>query len=151
MFHVALWEPEIAANTGNIGRLCLGAGATLHLVGALGFRLDERSVRRAGVDHWEQVHPVRHVTLAEFEASRDLTRTFCFSAQATVPYTKIRFQAGDAFLFGGESNGLPPEVVERYGNRALRIPIPTGKVRSLNLANAVAVALYEALRQIEGW
>jgi tRNA (cytidine/uridine-2'-O-)-methyltransferase len=151
MFDVALWEPEIAANTGNIGRLCLGAGATLHLVGALGFRLDDRSVRRAGVDHWADVRPVRHATLAEFEAGRDPERLFCFSTHAATPYTAVRYRPGDAFLFGRESQGLPPEVVARYAGRALCIPIPTGKVRSLNLANAVAVVVYEALRQVHGW
>jgi tRNA (cytidine/uridine-2'-O-)-methyltransferase len=151
MFHVALWEPEIAANTGNIGRLCVGAGATLHVIGPTRFRLDERAVRRAGVDHWRDVQLLRHTTLAEFEAGLNPERIFCFSARATTLYARIAYQPGDALLFGSESRGLPPEVVQRYGDRAVSIPLPGGKVRSLNLANAVAVALYEALRQVQGW
>jgi tRNA (cytidine/uridine-2'-O-)-methyltransferase len=151
MFHVALWEPEMPANTGNIGRLCVGTGAVLHLVGGLGFRLDDRSVRRAGLDYWAEVELVRHATLADFEASRGSGRTFCFSAHAAALYTSARYQPGDALLFGSESRGLPAEVVARHGERALFIPMPTGKVRSLNLANAVAIVLYEALRQVNGW
>jgi tRNA (cytidine/uridine-2'-O-)-methyltransferase len=151
MFHIALWEPEIPANTGNVGRLCVGAGVTLHLIGGLGFRLDDRSVRRAGLDYWSEVRLVRHASLAEFEAACAGGRLFCFSAQAAVPYTRARFRAGDALLFGSESRGLPPEVVARHGENALVIPVPSGKVRSLNLANAVAIALYEALRQVGAW
>ena len=151
MLHVALYEPEIPANTGNVGRLCVGAGAALHLVGRVGFRLDDRTVRRAGLDHWRQVELFRHATLEEFENSLRGGRAFCFSARAAVPYTRVRYEPGDALLFGGESQGLPPEVVARYGGRALCIPMPSGKVRSLNLANAVAIALYEALRQLHGW
>ncbi len=149
MFHVVLYEPEIPANTGNIGRLCVALGATLHLVGRLGFHLDDRSVRRAGLDYWDEVAIVRHVALTDFEASHPADRLFCFSTRANVPYTKVRFQPGDAFVFGGESHGLPAEVLERHEGRTLRIPIPTGKIRSLNLATAVGIVLYEALRQVE--
>jgi tRNA (cytidine/uridine-2'-O-)-methyltransferase len=151
VLHVALLEPEIPANAGNIGRLCLAAGATLHLVGALGFRLDDRHVRRAGLDHWREVRVERHASLADFEAGRDPARLFCFSARAAALYTRPRYRPGDAFLFGRESTGLPAEVVARYGERALHIPMPGKQARSLNLANAVAIALYEALRQVEGW
>jgi tRNA (cytidine/uridine-2'-O-)-methyltransferase len=149
MFHVVLYEPEIPANTGNIGRLCVALGATLHLVGRVGFRLDDRSLRRAGVDYWQDVTVVRHVSLAEFESSHPAHRLFCFSARATVPYTQVGYQPGDAFVFGAESYGLPPEVLERHAGRTLCIPIPTGKVRSLNLATAAGIVLYEALRQVE--
>jgi tRNA (cytidine/uridine-2'-O-)-methyltransferase len=150
MFHVALYEPEIPANTGNIGRLCLAAGAWLHLIGALGFRLDDRTLRRAGVDHWRDVEVFAHATLADFEASRAGGRIFCFSVRGRVPYTRVRYQLGDALLFGRESTGLPDEVVERYGERALLIPMPGARARSLNLANAVAIAVYEGLRQVSG-
>jgi len=150
MLHIALWEPEIPENTGNIGRLCVGAGAALHLIGRVGFRLDDRSVRRAGLDYWSEVQLYRHATLAEFEASHR-GRIFCFSAHSCVPYTRVRYQSGDALLFGRESHGLPAEVVARYGERALCIPMPAGKIRSLNLANAVGIVLYEALRQTLGW
>jgi tRNA (cytidine/uridine-2'-O-)-methyltransferase len=146
MFHVALYEPEIPANTGNIGRLCLAVGARLHLIGALGFRLDERSLRRAGVDHWPEVDVMEHATLGDFEKC-EVGRIFCLSVRGSVPYTRAEFRAGDAFLFGRESTGLPPEVVERYGERALYIPMPGRGARSLNLANAAAIVVYEALRQ----
>jgi tRNA (cytidine/uridine-2'-O-)-methyltransferase len=149
MFHVVLYEPEIPANTGNIGRLCLALGATLHLVGRLGFRLDDRLLRRAGVDYWKDVTVVRHVGLPEFEGLCPPERLFCFSARATLPYTQMRYHPGDAFVFGGESHGLPPEVLARHPDRTLCIPIPTGKVRSLNLATAAGIVLYEALRQVE--
>jgi tRNA (cytidine/uridine-2'-O-)-methyltransferase len=149
MFHVVLYEPEIPANTGNIGRLCVALGAELHLVGRLGFHLDDRSVRRAGLDYWQEVAVVRHNTLADFEAAHPAERLFCLSAHATLRYTQVRYQPGDAFVFGSESRGLPPEVLARHAGRALRIPIPTGKVRSLNLATAAGIVLYEALRQME--
>lgn len=151
MFHVVLYEPEIPANTGNIGRLCVAVGARLHLVGATGFRLDDRSVRRAGLDYWADVDLVRHVHLADFEATQPPGRLFCLSARATRLYTQGRYQPGDAFLFGSESRGLPPEVLARHAERALHLPMPTGRVRSLNLAGAVSIVVYEALRQVHGW
>jgi tRNA (cytidine/uridine-2'-O-)-methyltransferase len=161
VFHVALWEPEIPPNTGNIARLCAATGATLHLIGRLGFRLDDRSLRRAGVDCWDQVTWQRHVTLDDFlqflskpqaersEASGCSGRFFALSAHATVPYTAVSYQPGDCLLFGGESHGLPHEFLDRHAERTLTIPMPAGKVRSLNLATAVGIVLYEALRQVK--
>ena len=111
MLHVALWEPEIPPNTGNIARLCVATGVTLHLIGRVGFRLDDRSLRRAGVDYWNEVDVYRHATLAGFETAMAGRRLFCFSAHAETPYTRIRYQAGDCLLFGGESHGLPSGVV----------------------------------------
>ena len=151
MFHIALLEPEIPPNTGNIIRLCVATGAALHIIGRAGFPLGERSVRRAAVDYWEELTLHRHAALEEFEAGQSLGRVFCFSAHAATRYTEVSYQRGDSLLFGGESKGLPRSVVERYGNRALGIPMPSGKVRSLNLANAVSIVLYEALRQVNGW
>jgi tRNA (cytidine/uridine-2'-O-)-methyltransferase len=151
MLHVALWEPEIPPNTGNVARLCVATGATLHLIGRVGFRLDDRSLRRAGVDYWSEVAVRRHVTLADFEAAMNPHRIFCFTAHAATPYTRVQYGAGDCLLFGGESHGLPPGVVERYGERALCIPMPASRVRSLNLATAVGIVLYEGLRQLHGW
>jgi tRNA (cytidine/uridine-2'-O-)-methyltransferase len=151
MFHIALLEPEIPPNTGNIIRLCVATGAALHIIGRTGFPLGERTVRRAAVDYWDEVTLHRHDTLEEFEASRGAGRIFCLSARATIPYTQVRYQLGDTLLFGCESKGLPASVVERYGERALSIPMPGGKVRSLNLANAVGIVLYEGLRQVRGW
>jgi tRNA (cytidine/uridine-2'-O-)-methyltransferase len=151
MLHVALWEPEIPPNTGNIARLCAATGAVLHLVGRLGFRIDDRSLRRAGLDYWRHVDVRRHVTLADFEQAVAGARIFCFSARATVPYTRAVYQDGDCLLFGGETHGLPPEVLERHAGRVLLIPMPAGQVRSLNLATAAGIVLYEALRQLHAW
>jgi tRNA (cytidine/uridine-2'-O-)-methyltransferase len=151
MLHIALWEPEIPPNTGNIARLCAAAGATLHLIGRLGFRLDDKSLRRAGVDYWPLVEWRRHATLEEFEAALADARVFCFSAHAKIPYTQVGYQAGDCLLFGGESHGLPESLLKRNSERTIGIPIPGGKVRSLNLASAVGIAMYEALRQIHRW
>ncbi len=151
MFHVALWEPEIPPNTGNVARLCAAAGAALHLVGRLGFRLDDRSLRRAGLDYWDDVDVRRHASLDDFETSAAGARVFCFSARAALPYTRAAYRPGDYLLFGGESHGLPEGVLERYGERALLIPMPGGRVRSLNLATAVGIVLYEALRQQGAW
>jgi tRNA (cytidine/uridine-2'-O-)-methyltransferase len=147
MFHVALWEPEIPPNTGNVARLCAATGAALHLVGRLGFRLDDRSLRRAGLDYWRHVEVRRHATLADFEAALAGARIFCLSAHASAPYTAAHYRPGDCLLFGSESHGLPPSVRERHAERLLSIPMPAGKVRSLNLATAVGIVLYEALRQ----
>jgi tRNA (cytidine/uridine-2'-O-)-methyltransferase len=151
MIDVALWEPEIPPNTGNVARLCAATGAALHLIGRLGFRLDDRSLRRAGLDYWRDVQVVHHPTLPDFEAALQGRRVFCFSARASTPYTHVRYTAGDCLLFGGESHGLPEAVVQRYGERALFIPMPAAKVRSLNLATAVGIALYEGLRQLSPW
>ena len=151
MPHVALWEPEIPPNTGNVMRLCAATGASLHLIGRIGFRLDERSLRRAAVDYRDRVELHRHATLAEFEAAVVPARILCFSAHARRLYTSVSYQEGDCLLFGGESHGLPAEVVRRYGEDALVLPMPAGGVRSLNLATAVGIALYEALRQVRGW
>jgi tRNA (cytidine/uridine-2'-O-)-methyltransferase len=148
MLHVALWEPEIPPNTGNIARLCAATGTALHLIGRLGFRLDDRSLRRAGLDYWDAVELHRYARIEDFEAALP-GRLFCFSAHATLPFTQVAYQLGDCLLFGGESHGLPEKVLERH--QTLLIPMPAGKVRSLNLATAVGIALYEALRQLRHW
>jgi tRNA (cytidine/uridine-2'-O-)-methyltransferase len=151
MLHIAIWQPEIPPNTGNIARLCAATGATLHLVGRLGFRLDDRSLRRAGLDYWEHVEVCRHLDLSDLEAALPGARVFCFSAHGQRSYTSPEYRDGDCLLFGGETHGLPPEVLQRHAGRTFRIPMPGGKVRSLNLATAVGIVLYEALRQVHGW
>lgn len=151
MLHVALWEPEIPPNTGNVGRLCAATGTALHLIGRLGFRLDDRSLRRAGLDYWDALEMHRHATWEAFAATRDVSRCYCFSRHASQPYTAVQYRDGDCLLFGGESHGLPPGLLERHAERALTIPMPAGKVRSLNLATAVGIVLYEALRQLRAW
>ncbi len=159
MLHVALWEPEIPPNTDNIARLCAATGADLHLIGRLGFHLDDRSLRRAGLDYWHAVSVHQHRTIEEFEealaagagAASFSGRIFCFSAHAVTPYTRIAYQRGDCLLFGSETRGLPPGVLQRHQERAVTIPMPAGRVRSLNLATAVGIGLYEALRQLHAW
>lgn len=156
MLHVALWEPEIPPNTGNIARLCAATGATLHLIGRLGFRLDERSLRRAGLDYWDAVVVQQHASMTAFEhawahAGRNSERIFALTTKSTRTYTQVNYLDGDCLLFGGETYGLPVEMLARFGDRAVTIPMPAGKVRSLNLATATGIVLYEALRQIHCW
>jgi tRNA (cytidine/uridine-2'-O-)-methyltransferase len=151
MLHVALWEPEIPPNTGNVARLCAATGARLHLIGRLGFRLDDRSLKRAGIDYWEAVDVVRHVTFEEFEQAIAPGRVWCVETPGERAYTRAEFADGDCLLFGGESKGLPPGVRAKYAHTLIGIPMPTGNVRSLNLATAVGVVLYEALRQLHDW
>lgn len=150
-FHVVLVEPEIPPNTGNAARLCAATASPLHLVGPLGFRIDEHSVRRAGVDYWHLVDVRRHLDFAHFvhayaQAEPD-GRLHLFSAVAEKSYLDAGFARGDALVFGKESVGLPDELIAQYKDRVVGIPT-LGAVRSLNLANAVGIALYEALRQI---
>jgi tRNA (cytidine/uridine-2'-O-)-methyltransferase len=151
MFHLALWEPEIPPNTGNVARLCAATGTTLHLVGRLGFRTDDRSLKRAGLDYWDAVTVCRHATFADLEAAVGPNHIWCVETPAPRLYTKADFEPGDCLVFGSESKGLPPEVRGRYAARTIGIPMPTGMVRSLNLATAAGVVLYEALRQQHGW
>ena len=149
--HVALLEPEIPPNTGNIARLCAATNTPLQLIGRLGFRLDDRSLKRAGCDYWPAVDVHRHATLEDFEAAHPGQRIFCLSAHAKVTYTAVRYQRGDVLLFGSESQGLPDAVLQRHAGRILTIPMIGTAVRSLNLATAVGIVLYEALRQLEAW
>ncbi|MBY0230290.1 MAG: tRNA (cytidine(34)-2'-O)-methyltransferase [Gemmataceae bacterium] len=149
MFRVALHEPEIAANAGAIGRLCLAAGCSLEIVGQPGFRLDDRSARRAGLDYWPLVPLARRDSLAELEASAP--RLWVFTTRGTLLHTAPRYGAGDVLVFGSESKGLPDTFLARHPERLVRVPILGEAVRSLNLAQAVAIAVYEGLRQNLGW
>jgi tRNA (cytidine/uridine-2'-O-)-methyltransferase len=150
-FHVVLVEPEIPPNTGNIARLTAATRGPLHLVGKLGFRIDEHSVRRAGVDYWDLVDVRQHVDFAHFlhafQAESPGGKLHLFSAIAGRSYLGAEFAKGDALVFGRESVGLPKEILETHADRVVAIPT-MGAVRSLNLANAVGIALYEALRQV---
>jgi tRNA (cytidine/uridine-2'-O-)-methyltransferase len=156
MLHVALWEPEIPPNTGNIARLCAATGSVLHLIGRLGFRLDDRSLRRAGLDYWDAVDLRRHASFTDFEQvwteeRGNPERIFALTTKGKKNYTEVNYEEGDCLLFGGETYGLPAEQLARMENRALTIPMPAGKVRSLNLASAAGIVLYEALRQLRHW
>lgn len=154
-FHVVLVEPEIPPNTGNVARLCAATGSPLHLVGTLGFRIDAHSVRRAGVDYWHLVDVRTHVSFDDFLAAWSVisaedpasgaARLHLFSATAQVSYLDAAPRPGDAFVFGKESVGLSTELLARFPQAVVGIPT-LGAVRSHNLANAVGIALYEALR-----
>ena len=150
ILHVALHEPMIAPNTGNIARTCAATGVVLHLIGRLGFRLDDRSLKRAGCDYWPHVDVRRHSEWASFRRALPDARILAFSAHSRQNYTQFRYQAGDCLLFGNEENGLPPSLLEA-ADAVLTLPMKTGVVRSLNLATAAGIGLYEALRQVEGW
>jgi tRNA (cytidine/uridine-2'-O-)-methyltransferase len=146
-FHVVLVEPEIPPNTGNIARLCAATGSVLHLVGPLGFRTDEKALRRAGIDYWHLVDVQRHLDLAHFQNQMPGARWILFSASAKQNYLDAGFRPGDALLFGKESVGLPDDLLRTHEASVFGVPT-LGAVRSLNLANAVSIVLYEALRQI---
>jgi tRNA (cytidine/uridine-2'-O-)-methyltransferase len=145
IFHIVLVHPEIPQNAGNVGRMCLGVGARLHLVRPLGFRTDDAAVRRAGLDYWKHVDVVEHADLDAFWAWLGDRKAWFFTTQAERPYTRAPVAAGDVFVFGRESVGLPPEVWA--GRDTLRIPM-TGPTRSLNLSNAAAVVAYAALQRL---
>ncbi|HYH85049.1 MAG TPA: tRNA (cytidine(34)-2'-O)-methyltransferase [Pyrinomonadaceae bacterium] len=147
MLHVALVEPEIPPNTGNVARLCAATRTPLHVVGVTGFRLDERAVRRAGLDYWPEVELHRHRDLEALREALPGARFVYLTTKAAVPYTGWIFEDGDCLVFGSETRGLPEEVLRANWERCITIPMPNPKVRSLNLATAVAVVLYEALRQ----
>jgi tRNA (cytidine/uridine-2'-O-)-methyltransferase len=147
VFHLILYQPEIPPNTGNIIRLCANVGATLHLVHPLGFRMDSAKLRRAGLDYRELANVVEHQSLDACAGALDPARIFALTTRATRSLYAARFAAGDAFLLGPETRGLPEEVLESLpAERRLRIPLKPGN-RSLNVSNAAAVALYEAWRQ----
>lgn len=147
MLHVVLFQPEIPPNTGNVIRLCANSGAALHLIRPLGFELDHAKLRRAGLDYHEFARVAVHEDLDAFVAHARPTRLFALSTRGTVRYDAVAFADGDAFLFGPETRGLPPDVLDTIepGHR-LRLPMRPHN-RSLNLSNAVAVVVYEAWRQ----
>jgi tRNA (cytidine/uridine-2'-O-)-methyltransferase len=150
MIRVALVEPEIPPNTGNIARLCAATNVPLHIIGATGFRLDDRAVRRAGLDYWPQVVLSRHATLSHLHESLPEARFLYLTTKAVKSYTDWAFLPDDCLVFGRETRGLPEPVLRSNWDRCLTIPMPNKKVRSLNLATAVGIVLYEALRQTNG-
>ncbi len=147
MPHVALVEPEIPPNTGNVARLCAATRTPLHIVGATGFRLDDRAVRRAGLDYWPEVDLRRHRDLEALYAALPGARFVYLTTKAANSYADWEFSAGDCLVFGRETRGLPEDLLRANAERCLRIPVLNPAVRSLNLATAVAIVLYEALRQ----
>jgi tRNA (cytidine/uridine-2'-O-)-methyltransferase len=145
--HVALIQPQIPPNTGNIARLCAGADVPLHLIGPLGFEVDDRHVKRAGLDYWDKVDLWVHSDWFEFRHAIARERCLYFSSNAEQEFTSAPFAGNSVLLFGNESDGLPARILEKHPERCFRVPMPGG-IRSMNLANAVSVVLYEGLRQL---
>ena len=147
--HVALYEPEIPPNTGNIARLCAATNTRLHIVGVTGFRMDDRTLKRAGLDYWEHVDLHRHTDMRSLHEYLPESRFLYLTTKARVPYTSFRFQRGDCLVFGPETRGLPKHILEAAPEWCLTIPMLNPAVRSLNLATSVAIVLYEAIRQLD--
>lgn len=147
--HIALIQPQIPPNTGNIARLCAATDTPLHLIGPLGFSLDEAEVRRAGLDYWDRVDLWEHTGWGDFRAVVSRERCLYFSANASRPFWDAPVAASSCLVFGSETEGMPARILEKHPEQCFRIPMRAG-VRSLNLATAVGVVLYEALRRTGG-
>jgi tRNA (cytidine/uridine-2'-O-)-methyltransferase len=148
LFHVALIEPEIPPNTGNIARLCAATFTPLHLVGKLGFRTDDKAVRRAGLDYWKEVEIHYHLNIEALYEMQTGSRFLYFTTKAERIYTDFDYIENDCLVFGSETRGLPEELLRTNWDRCLTIPMSNRRVRSLNLATSVGIVLYEALRQV---
>jgi tRNA (cytidine/uridine-2'-O-)-methyltransferase len=146
--HVVLYQPEIPPNTGSIARLCAATKTPLHLIAPLGFKIDDKHLKRAGLDYWPYVDVLLHPSWDQFESQRNGRRLLLFSKRAKESYTKAAYRDEDYLVFGPETRGLPGELLEAHRERAYRIPMMGDEVRSLNLSNAVSIVLYEALRQL---
>ena len=144
--HIILHQPEIPANTGNIGRTCVATGTSLHLIEPLGFRLDEKSVKRAGMDYWEHLDVERYINYQEFCKKHPDAKVWMATTKAEHIYTEVSFSPDDYIMFGRESGGIPEEILVENEETCIRIPMME-EIRSLNLSNSVAIVLYEALRQ----
>ncbi|ANE48557.1 tRNA methyltransferase [Paenibacillus swuensis] len=145
-FHIVLVEPEIPANTGNIARTCAATGVHLHLVRPLGFDTDDKTLKRAGLDYWHAVHIEYYDSFQEVKDKHQEGRFFFATTKASRYYTDFQFQDGDFFVFGKETKGLPPEILDAHPETCIKMPM-TDKVRSLNLSNSAAILTFEALRQ----
>jgi tRNA (cytidine/uridine-2'-O-)-methyltransferase len=146
--HVVLFEPEIPPNTGSVARLCAATLTPLHLIEPLGFKIDDKHLKRAGLDYWEFVDLHVHKSWNHFIETAAPKHLWFFSKRATKSYTASRYDHDDFLIFGPETRGLPQEILKANSDRALRIPMMGTGVRSLNLSNAVSIVLYEALRQL---
>ncbi|MCH5250009.1 MAG: tRNA (cytidine(34)-2'-O)-methyltransferase [Lachnospiraceae bacterium] len=144
--HIILHQPEIPANTGNIGRTCVATGTSLHLIEPLGFRLDEKSIKRSGMDYWDKLDVTRYINYNEFLSKHPGAKIWMATTKAQKVYTEADFGIDDFIMFGKESAGIPEEILVENEEACIRIPM-LDQIRSLNLSNAVAIVLYEALRQ----
>ena len=147
--HVVLVEPEIPPNTGNVARLCAATGCALHLVEPLGFRIDDRELKRAGLDYWDALGVVVHASLDAFLTVLTPDRCWFLSTRASRSYAQAAFARGDALVFGKETAGLPQALLDAHPERALRIPMREGAVRSINLSTAAGVVTYAALERLD--
>ncbi len=146
--NIVLFEPEIPANTGNIGRTCVAAGARLHLIEPLGFRLTEKELKRAGMDYWQDLDVTRYINWEDFLSQNKDAKIYMATTKGKHVYSQVSYEPDCYLLFGKESAGIPEEILVNYPENCVRIPM-VGEARSLNLANSVAIMLYEALRQKE--
>ena len=144
--HIILHQPEIPANTGNIGRTCVATGTSLHLIEPLGFRLNEKEIKRAGMDYWQHLDVTRYVNFEEFRKEHPGAKIWMATTKAKRSYTDVSFGPDDFIMFGKESAGIPEDILYDNQETAVRIPM-INDIRSLNLSNSVAIVLYEALRQ----
>lgn len=146
--HVVLVEPEIPPNTGNVARLCAATGCALHLLEPMGFRIDDRQLKRAGLDYWHLLGVVTHPSLEAFLEVTAGRRRWFLSTRGTMPYAQAPFEHGDMLVFGKETKGLPAALLERFSDHALRVPMRPGSVRSINLSTAVGIVTYAALARL---
>ena len=150
-FNIVLVEPEIPPNTGTIARLCGATDTTLHLVKPLGFSTDDKHLKRAGLDYWEHVQIIYWQNLDEFLTAQNENKLYFYTKKISRPYTAAAYEPGDFLIFGKETKGLPQEIIKLYMDRCYTIPMSNRQIRSLNLANAAGIVLYEALRQQSLW
>ena len=146
MLNIVLHEPEMPANTGNIGRTCVAAGARLHLIEPMGFRINEKSVKRAGLDYWDKLDVTIYDDYNDFLEKNPGAKIYMATTKAHQTYTEVSYDDGCYIMFGKESAGIPEEILVKHEKDCIRIPM-IGDIRSLNLSNSVAIVLYEALRQ----
>lgn len=144
--NIVLYEPEIPANTGNIGRTCVATGTRLHLIEPLGFQLTEKALRRAGMDYWPQLDVIRYINYQDFLEKNPGAKIYMATTKARKVYTEVSYEPDCYIMFGKESAGIPEEILKEHPDTAVRIPM-MGDIRSLNLGNSAAIVLYEALRQ----
>jgi len=149
-FSVALIEPEIPQNTGSIGRLCLATGSTLHLVKPLGFEISDRALKRAGLDYWQYLDVHVHESIDDFLGQIDPSKLVLFSKKAGKTIFDFEFQERQIFVFGRETSGLPDYFANRFAGQSVRIPMYDARVRSLNLATSVGIAVYQAIQKVSG-
>jgi len=144
--NIVLYEPEIPANTGNIGRTCVATGTRLHLIEPLGFRLNEKELRRAGMDYWQDLDVARYVNWEDFLEKNPKAKIYMATTKGKHVYSEVSYEPDCYIMFGKESAGIPEEILIQHPQECIRIPM-VGETRSLNLSNSVAIVLYEALRQ----